>query len=118
MAPQVAGAAALWGNRVAARAAGNGRLLAAHAEGRAGERLVLSELRAGPDGRWQARALGGRRHRVPSTPSARPALLLHRSLRKRECRAMLLPPGRCGVAQGRSPGSLDSADTAPQSGAP
>ena len=68
LAPQVAGAAALWGNRLAARGAGDGCLLAAHPEGRAGERLVLSELRAGADGRWQARVLGSRPHCVPSLP--------------------------------------------------
>ena len=52
---QVAGEAALWGNRLAARAAGAGRLLVAHPEGRAGEHVVLSELGASARGRWQVR---------------------------------------------------------------
>ena len=52
---QVAGEAALWGNRLAARAAGAGRLLVAHPEGRAGENVVLSELGASAGGRWEVR---------------------------------------------------------------
>lgn len=53
---QVGADASLWGNRLAASAAGDERLLVAHPEGAAGERLVLSELRMGRGGRWQARA--------------------------------------------------------------
>lgn len=52
---QVAGEAALWGNRLAARAAGAGRLLVAHPEGRVGESVVLSELGASAGGRWEVR---------------------------------------------------------------
>ncbi|KAK9839289.1 hypothetical protein WJX81_005803 [Elliptochloris bilobata] len=52
----LAGDVALMGSRLAARAAGGGRLLVAHPEGRADERVVVSELAAGAGGRWECLA--------------------------------------------------------------